>query len=72
MAWDTDPLTENMEAHVRLIVRQELRTVFAAALADPGVDHRAKSLAGYALKYLSRNPQYVEQDLAPLIPETTE
>lgn len=59
-------LTESEEDHVRLIVRSELRTVMAAALADPGVHHTAKSLAGYALQYLARDTKYIDSDRALL------
>ena len=37
---------------VRRIVREEIASVMAAALADPQVDEHAKSLAGYVLQWL--------------------
>jgi hypothetical protein len=50
------------ELEIRAIIRSELRTVFAAALADPDVMPNGKSLAGYALQYLSRPDHEIASD----------
>ena len=43
---------EDLEEAIRLVVRDELRSGMAAALADPDVTTEAKSLAGYLLQRL--------------------
>lgn len=54
------------EQETRRLIRSELRTLFAAALADPGVQPNGKSLAGYALGYLSRPADEIDTDRAML------
>ena len=57
-------MTPADEQHIRQIVRQENRTMMAAALADPGVNPTAKSLAGYLLDYLSRDTEHLNENTA--------
>jgi hypothetical protein len=48
-------MSEPWEPGIREIVRDELRSLMAAALADPDVDPAAKSFAGYSLQWLNED-----------------